>query len=56
MLPVPHVAAAAGERDSDAAADRWDGASVHDWSGTYGDYLLAKVAKVFPVLRNDVIV
>jgi isopenicillin N synthase-like dioxygenase len=33
-----------------AAADRWDHASVHGFSGTYGDYLLAKVAKVFPAL------
>jgi hypothetical protein len=29
---------------------RWDGASVHAWEGTYGDYLTAKVAKVFPHL------
>ena len=56
VLPVPHVAASAGAGADDAANDRWDGASVHDWSGTYGDYLLAKVGKVFPVLRNDVIV
>ena len=32
----------------DSARDRWDGASVHDFSGTYGDYLLGKVSKVFP--------
>ena len=31
---------------------RWDGASVHQFRGTYGDYLLAKVAKVFPELRR----
>ena len=31
-------------------APRWDGASVHDFTGTYGDYLSAKVAKVFPDL------
>jgi isopenicillin N synthase-like dioxygenase len=30
---------------------RWDHASVHEFEGTYGDYLLAKVAKVFPQLR-----
>jgi isopenicillin N synthase-like dioxygenase len=30
--------------------DRWDHASVHDLSGTYGEYLTAKVAKVFPEL------
>ncbi len=34
----------------DDQATRWDGTSVHDWSGTYGDYLTAKVAKVFPHL------
>jgi len=31
-------------------AGRWDGRSVHAWDGTYGDYLTAKVAKVFPDL------
>jgi isopenicillin N synthase-like dioxygenase len=31
---------------------RWDGASVDDWSGTYGDYLIAKVGKVFPDLAT----
>jgi isopenicillin N synthase-like dioxygenase len=39
----------------DGAADRWDHTSVHGFTGTYGDYLLAKVAKVFPDLaaRNS---
>lgn len=32
------------------AAERWDRASVHTLSGTYGDYLRAKVARVFPAL------
>ena len=36
-------------------AQRWDGASVHEFSGTYGDYLLSKVSKVFPALREDVL-
>ncbi|MBL8189830.1 MAG: isopenicillin N synthase family oxygenase, partial [Acidobacteria bacterium] len=31
---------------------RWDHASVHDFSGTYGDYLLSKVSKVFPQLQR----
>jgi isopenicillin N synthase-like dioxygenase len=35
--------------------DRWDGASVHDWSGTYGDYLLTKIGRVFPELRDEVL-
>jgi isopenicillin N synthase-like dioxygenase len=29
---------------------RWDGASLRAWEGTYGDYLTAKVARVFPEL------
>jgi isopenicillin N synthase-like dioxygenase len=35
------------------AADRWDGVSVHEFHGTYGDYLLGKVSKVFPALRDQ---
>lgn len=35
--------------DDDATA-RWDQQSVHEFRGRYGDYLLAKVAKVFPQL------
>ena len=31
---------------------RWDGASVHAFEGTYGDYLLGKVGKVFPELQQ----
>jgi isopenicillin N synthase-like dioxygenase len=34
---------------------RWDGANVHALTGTYGDYLLAKVAKVFPDLGARVL-
>jgi hypothetical protein len=39
---------------ADDKAERWDGASVHEFSGTYGDYILAKVSKVFPELRRKV--
>lgn len=35
--------------------DRWDKASVHTFRGTYGNYVLNKVAKVFPELSQDVI-
>jgi isopenicillin N synthase-like dioxygenase len=35
--------------------ERWDQVSVHDFSGTYGDYLLGKVSRVFPQLRRDVL-
>ena len=34
---------------------RWDGIDVHDWSGTYGDYLLDKVGRVFPGLGREVL-
>jgi len=38
--------------DDASAADRWDRTSVHGFTGTYGDYLLGKVAKVFPALAE----
>ena len=31
-------------------AERWDDANLHGFSGTYGDYLVAKVGQVFPNL------
>ena len=37
------------------SATRWDGASVHAFEGTYGDYVLAKVGKVFPELKRSVL-
>lgn len=39
----------------DDRAERWDRASVHAFEGAYGDYLLAKVGKVFPELRAAVL-
>jgi isopenicillin N synthase-like dioxygenase len=36
----------------DDAARRWDNASVHGFEGTYGDYILGKVGKVFPDLAQ----
>jgi len=39
---------------SDDVASRWDRASVHEFRGTYGDYLVRKVSKVFPQLVADV--
>jgi isopenicillin N synthase-like dioxygenase len=35
--------------------ERWDAASVHEFRGTYGEYLLAKVARVFPELGARVL-
>ena len=39
----------------DDREERWDLASVHDFSGTYGDYLLRKVSRVFPQLRGEIL-
>ena len=42
-----------GRPDDDGAAERWDHASVHGFTtGTYGDYLMGKVAKVFLYLAT----
>src|SRR5262249_5193635 len=46
-IEVPGAELVASDR-----SERWDHASVHDFRGTYGDYLLAKVSKVFPQLRR----
>ena len=50
IVPLPGFALTADDRDT-----RWDKASVHEFSGTYGDYLLSKVAKVFPQLKARVL-
>jgi isopenicillin N synthase-like dioxygenase len=34
---------------------RWDGADLQAFTGTYGEYLLGKVGKVFPQLSDDVL-
>ena len=49
IVPLPRDGAAPDDR-----AGRWDGASVHEFRGTYGDYFLAKIGKVFPELLRDV--
>jgi isopenicillin N synthase-like dioxygenase len=41
-----------GPAPEDDRAQRWDQASVHAFDGTYGDYILSKVAKVFPELAR----
>jgi isopenicillin N synthase-like dioxygenase len=47
-LPVAEAAAA-------RTIPRWDGIEIHDLRGTYGDYLLGKVGKVFPELAGRVL-
>ena len=36
-------------------APRWDNADVHQFGGTYGEYLLNKIGKVFPDLKDEVL-
>jgi len=48
--PLPGRAAT-----GDDGQRRWDGQDLRAFTGTYGDYLLGKVSKVFPQLRHDVL-
>jgi isopenicillin N synthase-like dioxygenase len=48
--PLPERAGA-----HDDSAERWDRANVHVFQGTYGEYLLGKVGKVFPDLQRQVL-
>jgi polar amino acid transport system ATP-binding protein len=47
---APIRAPLADDRDT-----RWDASSVHDVEGTYGEYLLRKVGRVFPELGREVL-
>ena len=44
VVPVPEGAL--------GAVERWDGEDVLSWEGTYGEYLVGKVSKVFPELAS----
>jgi isopenicillin N synthase-like dioxygenase len=50
IQPLP--ATSGRDRVEADRAERWDGESVHVFEGTYGDYLLSKVGKVFPELSR----
>jgi isopenicillin N synthase-like dioxygenase len=52
VQPIEHLE---GELPPDDQGERWDRASVHPFQGTYGAYLLGKVGKVFPALRQAVL-
>jgi polar amino acid transport system ATP-binding protein len=49
VAPVPGATAGA-----DDSGRRWDGANLQAFEGTYGDYVSAKVGKVFPDLQQRV--
>ena len=48
--PLPDRAAA-----GEVGRLRWDGQDLRAFTGSYGDYLLGKVSKVFPQLQRDVL-
>jgi len=48
--PLPGRAAV-----TEAGQPRWDGQDLHAITGTFGDYLLGKVSRVFPQLRQQVL-
>ena len=43
-----------GDSPPAATSSRWDGVDLAAWTGPYGEYLTAKVAKVFPELFADI--
>jgi isopenicillin N synthase-like dioxygenase len=48
LTPFP----ARGDASPAAARERWDGRRLEELHGTYGEYLLSKVEKVFPELAK----
>src|SRR5262249_5465138 len=55
FAPVRPIELAGRDLPHDDRDERWDRASVHAFEGTYGDYVLNKVGKVFPELRSAVL-
>lgn len=55
VTPLPQHARIGAERIDADRASRWDGTSVlAPFEGSYGDYLLGKVGKVFPQLLGRI--
>lgn len=55
FAPVRPIELPGQDLPPDDREERWDRSSVHEFQGTYGDYLLGKVGKVFPELRSAVL-
>jgi isopenicillin N synthase-like dioxygenase len=51
VVPVPGL----DDEPPPPSAPRWDDADLFELTGTYGDYLLGKVGRVFPHLRAGVL-
>ena len=50
LRPELRAAAEARRQQDEYAAQRWDKSDPSRFAGTYGDYLMGKVSKVFPAL------
>jgi isopenicillin N synthase-like dioxygenase len=55
LAPIAPVAPNPSIAGRNRPARRWDGTDLATISGTYGDYLLNKVSKVFPQLKAKVL-
>ncbi len=55
LRPIEVLAPDPTARDRRRDGRRWDGTDLAAVSGTYGDYLLNKVSKVFPQLKSKVL-
>lgn len=51
FAPIQRIEHLAGATAHDDSAQRWDKTNIHAFDGTYGEYLLNKVSKVFPQLK-----
>ncbi len=52
MGPLPLRGKGQIEGEPSFGAERWDGSNLHAFEGTYGQYILGKVGKVFPELME----
>jgi isopenicillin N synthase-like dioxygenase len=50
LSPIPNVGPNSPRPE---IIERWDGIDLREVHGTYGDYLIGKVSKVFPDLRRQ---
>ena len=55
LAPITPLAPDPSAADRRRGGRRWDGTDLAAVSGTYGDYLLKKVSKVFPQLKAKVL-
>ncbi len=55
ICPLPEYSGHSNRQKEADGSGRWDHADLQAFEGTYGDYLLGKVSKVFPELGDKVL-